>query len=284
MARFSPYETLKCRQLLNPKVGANPGTDGFKRKLEKNNRIMKGVKKMKKAGLMIFAVSMIFLAGALPARAADASAGADVVSAYVWRGITFNDGLVLQPYVDVAADNGFAINVWGNYDIDDYDGTLDENEFSEVDLTLSYTLPVESLDITIGHIEYLFPNGGEGTREVFVSASSSLGGGLSIGMDAYYDYDEVEDYYLSPNIAYDAELDSGLGIGASASAGYAGEDFTMGPDDGFHEYTLSLSASYPVTETIGLSAFIAHTDTFDEDVLPEQDVDVFGGGGFSWSF
>ncbi|HMA84159.1 MAG TPA: hypothetical protein VKN73_00520, partial [Desulfosalsimonadaceae bacterium] len=48
----------------------------------------------------------------------------DVVSAYVWRGITFNDGLVVQPYVDVAAGNGFAINVWGNYDIDDYDNTL----------------------------------------------------------------------------------------------------------------------------------------------------------------
>lgn len=239
---------------------------------------------MKKAGLMIFTFSMIFLAGVLPARAADASAGADVVSAYVWRGITFNDGLVVQPYVDVAADNGFAINVWGNYDIDDYDSTLDENEFSEVDLTLSYTLPVDSLDITIGHIEYLFPNGGVGTSEVFFSAFSSLGGGLSIGIDAYYDYDEIEDYYLSPSIAYDAALDSGLGIGASASAGYAGEDFTMGPDDGFHEYTLSVSASYPVTETLGLSAFIAYTDTFDEDVLPEQDVDLFGGGGFSWSF
>src|SRR6056297_1659763 len=229
-----------------------------------NNERSKG---MKRVWAIILVFPAIFFFGVLPASAADATAGADVVSAYVWRGITFNDGLVVQPYVDVAAGNGFAINVWGNYDIDDYDNTLDENEFSEVDLTLSYALPIEPVDITIGHIEYLFPTGGSGTSEVFLSAYINPAGGLSAGIDAYYDYDEVEDYYLSASIAYDAELDSGLGLGASASAGYGGEDFTIGPDDGFHEYTLSMSASYPVTETIGLSAFVAYTDTFDEDVL-----------------
>lgn len=239
---------------------------------------------MKRMGVMILGFAVMFCAGVLPAAAADATVGADVASAYVWRGITFNDGLVVQPYVDVAADNGLAFNVWGNYDIDDYDNTLDENEFSEVDFTVSYALPIEAADITIGHIEYLFPAGGPATSEVFLSTYASPVGGLSVGIDAYYDYDEVEDYYLSASIAYDAEFESGLGLGASASAGYAGEDFTLGPDDGLHEYTFSASASYPITQTIGLSAFIAYTDTFDEDVLPEQDVDFFGGGGLSWNF
>ena len=243
---------------------------------------------MKKALAIVLTVLFFAVCGAGSAAAADATVGADVVSAYVWRGITFNDGAVVQPYVDVAAENGIAINVWGNYDMDDYDDTLDENDFSEVDLTLSYTLPIEPVDITIGHIEYLFPAGGSNISEVFLSVYVSPVSGLSAGVDAYYDYDEVEDYYLSASISYDAEFDSGLGLGASASAGYAGEDFTYfyteSKDGGFHEYTFSVSASYPVTDTIGLSAFIAYTDTFDEDVLPEQDVDVFGGGGLSWSF
>ena len=136
---------------------------------------------MKRVWAIILVFPAIFFFGVLPASAADATAGADVVSAYVWRGITFNDGLVVQPYVDVAAGNGFAINVWGNYDIDDYDNTLDENEFSEVDLTLSYALPIEPVDITIGHIEYLFPTGGSGTSEVFLSAYINPAGGLSAG-------------------------------------------------------------------------------------------------------
>ncbi|MDZ7832561.1 MAG: hypothetical protein U5L07_12480 [Desulfobacterales bacterium] len=239
---------------------------------------------MKKAWVVVLSVLFLALGAAGTAFGAEATAGADVASAYVWRGITFNDGFVVQPYVDVAAGNGFAINVWGNYDIDDYDNTLDDNEFSEIDLTLSYGFSLEPVDITVGHIEYLFPNGGAGTSEVFLSAYISPLDGISAGIDAYYDYDEVEDYYVSASLAYDVTLDSGLGLGAGASAGYAGEDFTIGPDDGFHEYTFSANASYPVTDAIGFSAFIAYTDTFDEDVLPEQDVDLFGGGGFSWSF
>ena len=105
---------------------------------------------MKRVWVIILVVSAIFFAGVFSASAADATAGADAVSAYVWRGITFNDGLVVQPYVDVAASNGIVINVWGNYDIDDYNNTLDENEFSEVELTVSYALPIEPVDSPSG--------------------------------------------------------------------------------------------------------------------------------------
>ncbi len=243
---------------------------------------------MKKAFGTLLTVWVLLSGSAGAGLAAEATAGADIVSAYVWRGITFNDGLVVQPYVDVAAGNGLAINVWGNYDGDDYDRTLDDNEFSEVDLTLSYAFSFEPVEVTAGHIAYLFPNGGPGTSELFVDASVPLPAGFSVGLAVYYDYDEVDDYYLSASLSYDLELDSGLELGAGASAGYAGEDFSSGPDDGFHEYTLSLNAAYPVAETIALSAFVAYTDTLDTDVLPERkfarDVEVYGGGGLSWSF
>lgn len=238
---------------------------------------------MKTHGVAFVFVLAVFFGCAAAAGAAEATAGADAVSAYVWRGITFNDGQVVQPYVDVAADR-LSINVWGNYDIDDYDDTREENEFSEIDLSLSYALPTEGMDVSIGHIEYLFPNGGQGTREVFLSAYISSSERLSIGVDAYYDYGEIDDYYLSTTLVYDVSLSGGASMEASATAGYAGEDFSMGPDDGWHEYTLALNASYPLGKTFELSAFIACTDTLDEDVLPEQDVDYFGGGGFSWSF
>ncbi len=238
---------------------------------------------MKKTSFIMCAVSVFLLAGGLPAAGAEATAGADIVSAYVWRGITFNDGFVVQPYVDVSANN-FAINVWGNYDIDDYNDILEEHEFSEIDLTLSYTLPMEWADITVGHIEYLFPNGGAGTSEVFLSAWVSPLANFSMGIDAYYDYDEVDDYYVAAALAYDIALDNGLGLGASASAGYAGNNFSLGPDSGLHEYTLRVNAAYPVLKSMDLTAFLAYTDTLDDDVLPDQDENLFGGVGFSWNF
>ncbi|MGM0453237.1 MAG: MltA-interacting MipA family protein [Thermodesulfobacteriota bacterium] len=237
----------------------------------------------------IFAVLMAALmipvlgGGVTPGWAAEATTAADLVSAYVWRGMTFNDGLVAQPSVDVSA-NGFGVNVWGNIDIDDYDGTLEDGEFSEVDLTLSYAFALETVDVTAGYIEYLFPEGDPGSREIFLSLSTPLGGGTSIGFDGYYDFDECDDYYADVYVAYSRELERGLSIGVSALAGMAGEDMSDGADGGLHEYTLSADAGYSVTDAVDLSAFIAYTDSFDDDVLPEQDVDVYGGFGVACTF
>ena len=67
-----------------------------------------------------------------------ATAGMDINSAYIWRGVTANNGLVFQPSMDIAK-NGFDFNVWANYDAADYHDTVEQNKFSEVDLTASYT-------------------------------------------------------------------------------------------------------------------------------------------------
>src|SRR6056297_1722896 len=201
--------------------------------------------------LSVFLTVLAFvLGGASITAAAEVSAGADFVSGYVWRGMTFNDGLVIQPWLDVSA-NGFAVNVWGNYDVHDYHDTLDDSEFSEIDWTLSYDFTLEPVNLSVGHIEYLFPGSDTpGTGEVFLSAGISPVKGLSAGIDIYYDYDEVEDYYLSAGPSYDYEFDCGFSVGAGARAGYAGDNFSIGPDDGFHEYTLSVNTSCPVTEGV----------------------------------
>jgi len=231
----------------------------------------------------IAATVLVILGGAGTAAAADVTAGMDVVSAYVWRGITFNDGLVLQPSVDVSS-NGFGINVWGNLDVDDYDDTLDSGEFSEVDITLSYGFDLDPVSVTVGYIDYLFPNGIEGTREAFLGVSTEPVPGVSLGLTGYYDFDEVDDYYFNLGVGYAHEFNGGLAMGVSASAGYAGEDMSAGDDGGLNEYTLGVDATYVVTEALCLGAFVAYTDTFDEDVLPEQDVDVYGGASISYSF
>lgn len=232
---------------------------------------------------------ILLLAGGT-AEAADATAAVDVNSAYVWRGITFNDGAVAQPSIDVSK-GGFAVNVWGNFDIDDYDEQLDDNEFSEIDLTLSYTFTLKSLEIGLGYIEYLFPAGGLGTREVFVSLGVPLFGGLSAGCAFYYDFDEVDSYYGDVNLTYALSLTDQLGMEAKAKIGYAGEDFAEvygGTDGGFFDYGFSLSLSYAVTDALSLGAAINYTDTVDEDVLPEgdfaHDTEWYGGVRIAYTF
>ena len=66
---------------------------------------------------LVYALVFCIGLASTPAMAADATAAVDMASAYVWRGQTFNDGAVIQPSLDVAAENGLGINVWANYEV-----------------------------------------------------------------------------------------------------------------------------------------------------------------------
>lgn len=242
--------------------------------------------------MMIGAMSLLLaLCCALPASAADATVAMDMNSAYVWRGITFNDGFVLQPSVDVV-HGGFGVNVWGNIDMDDYDDTLDSGEFSEVDITLSYGFDVDPVSVTIGYIEYLFPTtdagGAAGTRELFLSLGFDLIGDLSGSVDVYYDFDEFDTVYVNAGLGYSFALSEAASLDLGASAGYYDEDGTADGDAGLFDYLLSAGVSYAVSDALSIAALLNYTDAFDEDKLPDgmgaQDVNTFGGLSIAYSF
>ena len=234
----------------------------------------------------VIVLAILLMSGA--AYAADATAALDMNSAYVWRGITFNDGLVAQPSMDVTK-GGFGFNVWGNFDIADYNETLDANNFSEVDLTVSYGFSVAKLDVGVGLIEYLFPAGGAGTREAYVSLSHPIIAGLSAGVDFYYDVDEVHGYYTDLVLSYGMDLGEKLSIEVAGKAAYANDEYATaygGLEGGFYDYNISLGVGYAVSDALSLAATINYTDTLDKDVLPEAlvDTNVYGGVNISYAF
>ena len=234
----------------------------------------------------IFIILSLFYSN-FKAIAADATVAMDVNSAYVWRGITFNDGMVLQPSVDVTK-GGFGINVWGNIDMDDYDDTLDSGEFSEVDLTLSYGFDLDPLSISFGYIEYLFPAGGDGTREIYTTLGFTIYKSLGAEVSLYYDIDEVEDLYVNFALAYNIPVSDAFSLDLGASAGYAGEDASIGGENGFSNYLLSIGGTYSASEALSISGSFHYTDSLDEDVLPDgpyaQDVNFFGGVSVAYAF
>ena len=239
------------------------------------------------------AVVIVLLIGlaAVPAMASDVevSTGVDFNSAYVWRGMTFNDGLVAQPNLDVTK-GGFGVNVWGNFDIDDYDGALESSEFSEVDLTLSYGFSLGKLDAGVGFIEYLFPAGGDGTREVYLNLGMGLTDALSAALDIYYDIDEVEDFYSVLSLGYSIALSEKTTLDAGASAAYAGDAYCGDDDAGFYDYTLSLSLGYAVNDNWSISCGVTYVDAIDSDKLMDVkdggllDVSTYGGISIGYTF
>lgn len=242
---------------------------------------------------MLAVVMAVVLVGVAfqPVSAADATGVVDLNSAYVWRGMTLNDGLVLQPSIDITK-GGFGLNVWGNLDIDDYNDTLDSGQFSQVNLEAAYFFNVDVVDLGVGYIEYLFPTTGSGgkpgTREIYGSLGVPLPAGFSMDLDFYWDFDERNDIYIDLGFDYSHDFTDQLNLGAGFSMGYAGDEYCADDSAGLYDYNFLVSMGYAINPALNVSAFVKYTDSLDDDNLAEGagqlDVNFYGGVGVSYDF
>ncbi|MCU0611305.1 MAG: MltA-interacting MipA family protein [Candidatus Eisenbacteria bacterium] len=212
----------------------------------------------------------------VPAQAAETTAGVDLVSAYVFRGVTYNDGPCLQPSLETSA-GAFTFNVWANFDLNDYE-PVQSGDFSEVDFTLSYGATLGAAELSLGVMEFLFPEGGPDTNTGELYASADIPVAAGIGASAYlgYDFVVVKDLYASVGLSYDIPIEVPT-LSVSFMAGYAGDDAAAGGTAGLHEYAATIEGAYPFSEAVELGGFVTYTGGLDDEVLPEQDVEVFGG-------
>lgn len=222
---------------------------------------------------------------------AEAEVTVDVASAYVFRGITFNDSAVLQP--GLSASGPIDVSVWGNLDLADYDEIgLESGEFTEIDIAASYDIPLDldPVAFSIGYVEYTYPSaGGDSDREVTLGASLSIP--LEPSLTAYYGIDGAvdESIYVELAAGIEEELIEGLSGNLGALVAFASPDEG---DDGFSHYSVSAGLSYGI-----LSASVTYVGQIDDDVLPDMvpasvdedgaagyDVEVYGMVGIATSF
>lgn len=229
----------------------------------------------------ITAPAVMLIAAA--AYGADASLSLDLASAYVFRGATMNDGLVLQPGLEASGAGGLTVGVWGNLDLDDYDGALEKDEFSEVDLYASYALPISLVDLSVGYTEYVYPMGARADREASISLGKSAGP-LDLAADFYYGVDGGIRKAFYVELSAGSEFEIGcLGIELGAMAAYRDPDKG---DSGFSHWTATAGLSLgPV------GASVTYIGQIDDKVLPDAgedsvgyDVDVVGMLSASASF
>jgi len=229
------------------------------------------------------------LLGGIRAGAADASLSVDIASAYVFRGATFNDGLVLQPGLELG---GFSIpegagsvnvGVWANLDIDDYDGMLADGQFSEIDMYATYEFPFEAANVSVGYTEYTYPSGG-GDADREVSLNASLDVPLAPSLAVFYGLDGgVEStLYIEAGIGHELKLSEALSLSLGAALGY------LDPDEGeagLSHYSLSAGAAFGV-----FNAAVTWVAQADDQVLPDvadgggYDVDLYGTIGVALEF
>ncbi len=209
------------------------------------------------------------------ASAAEVTAGVDVASSYVFRGVTFNEGWVAQPAIKVAGfpiDEKFgaiAVGAWGNYDLDPI-SEGGSSSMSEVDYYVIYTLPVEVVDLNLMYTEYTY-EGATSDKEVAASIGKALGeSGFYPSFTANYGVGGAvdEDWYLNPKLDYSKALNDSLTLAASIGLGYVVDEDGA---DGFNDATAKVGLTYAISENWSIGPSITYIAQLDDEVLTDEE-------------
>lgn len=234
---------------------------------------------MIKKGLVIAGAAALTATGA---NAADATIGLDFASSYVFRGVTFNDDVVVQPYLEVEgfeiAGKAITIGTWASYDFED--NGSGSGEFAEVDFYAGMTL---GAGFDIGYCQYTYPGlEGDADKEISLSYGYDATDALSLSVAAYYGLSGAinEDFYYEAGAEYGIDISDAMSASVGATIGYT--DDGQG-EDGFSNYSFTAGTAYALTETTELSASLTYVGDFEEQVV-ETDKEFFAKVGVSHSF
>lgn len=219
----------------------------------------------------------------------------DIMSNYVWRGQKLSNSWVVQP--SVAINYGvFGTSIWANYDSD---SKIDEGnghgEFTETDITLSYTRSIDKWTFATGYIYYALNNAND-TQEVYLSISYDML--LKPTLTIYYDFDEGNGAFITASIGHTVGVlkDINLNFGVLASYNINskvmglnkdGEDFSN-----FYNAEASTSLNIPVWKAITITPKLAYSIPLSSDAKEaiksiSDDGDryiLYGGISLSLSF
>ncbi len=239
----------------------------------------------------VLSVLVAIAAFGAPLGATDVTVSLDLASAYVFRGVTFNDGAVLQPGLKASGfqlgelEIPLTLGFWGNLDLNEVkeggETVADSGKFSEVNLFAEIEMPVliQGLDWLLGYTEYLYPqDGGDPDREVYVGFSVDTL--LDPSFTIHYGLDGAIEKSTFLEFALEHEIDLGgeVALELGATLGYAIPDEG---DSGFNNLDLTAGLSWKA-----LSISVTYIAQLDDKVLTDDayDTKVVGMLSLSKSF
>ncbi len=252
---------------------------------------------------------------AVSAKAAEVTIGADLQSAYVASGTTCNDGVVLMPWIDIGAlklgdtDLPITLGVWGNMDLDDDFGPVDEfgakskiyksRRFSEVDFNIGVDLGqyiADDLKFYIGYLEYDYPRLGDETDNLldvklgydFAAGETALFN-ASLRLKYRFGGNSEGKYEVFADINRDFQITDDIGLSIGADLVYINVDDM---DDASTDSGLACSDIYASLSYGDFYVKCTYIAQIDDDVLPDAtdenpwgyDVEWIGAIGWAHTF
>ena len=258
---------------------------------------------MKKLALSILAA---LVAMPLAASAAEANVYADVLSAYVYRGVVGNDEAVFQPGLDVAGPFGFGYSLWANMNLTDAESPWypdTSGKWGEVDLGLNWTCPAEGpVGLTVGATYFTYPQESsavlvdEETGAPLVDADGNVRVSEAPADDGYELYLELaaadlplapsvrfchdlansEDWIVLFGVGHSFGLTDALSLDLGASLGYAGKYYVSsnyGSDtgDALSHAQVDAILTYALSETVSVGLKGSFSSLLDSDLRDDVD-------------
>ena len=225
------------------------------------------MKKYLLCGAMIALAGLpVHSAAEAPPAAPEPSAYTSVTlaSAYNWRGQVYDDRPVIQPYAQVTS-HGFTFSVWANANLSDKN--YENTDVNEVDLTASYSLPVEVVELALG-VTYYLPVSREVAQyhEAFVTAKFP-NAWVTPRVEAYQTFTPSVGYYLLAGLSREFKLGEKLSLSADLSSGYGSSkynEFSFGVDGNrMNDGNASLSLRYAISDAVSITPSVRYTWLWD---------------------
>ena len=177
------------------------------------------------------------------------SAGADIMSRYVWRGLDYGAAPSIQPYLEYSK-GGFAIGAWGAYTTSF--SKANESGIQEMDLYASYTI---ADIITVGVTDYFFPQEIDYNYNYFDYGSDTSGHVI----EGLVSFNGLENLPLSLTLGYNLVNDDDNSLYVELGYSFTGVDLFLGAGNGLYTGDGEFSV---VNIGISSSKEIAITDNF----------------------
>lgn len=247
---------------------------------------------MKKLTVLLVAVLMLgasFAASAQAAIQVEGDAYAGIWDKYMWRGFNLSDSRpTVQAGVDLSA-GGFTLSTWHNWQLTSSDN-LRSGEMNETDIILTYAFDLgDMVSMSVGDIFYSLDfDGAEDTNELFVT--TTLNTLLSPNLKISWDWDaaEEEGMFYSLDISHSFDLaqwmkKTSLNLGALVSYNQH-SDYSVGDFGGWHNYELSASLDYALTDQLTLSPIFILSSGISSAAKAAIDTETAGALNLTFTF
>lgn len=207
----------------------------------------------------------------------------DYYARYVWRGIAYSKGPVIQPSLGLTVKELY-VWVWANYDLSYGSDDSDFYRLNELDFNFTYTIECGAWTIEPGIFSYVYPNQDESpaTAEASVSVSYGLGWG-SLFIRQTVDIIEYGGAYFGEGgLSYQKDLGK-ISFEAETSLGWGSDRFNETYLDisknALNLYSWNLSWTYYITENFYVCPHLEFSVILDHDLRDAVDDFAILNGG-----